>query len=197
LIEAFGRLPKLCEHLHLPVQSGSNRILKAMHRNYTAEKYLQIIDAIRARVPGAGITTDVIVGFPGETEEDFQATLALMQAVSFDQAFIFRYSPRRDTPAASMEGQISEEEKLRRNQILLGEIDRSADATNQPLIGNPVEILVEGPSKSNPERMTGRTRTNKIVVFPGGERHQGQLMTVRIERATTFTLYGDPAILGD
>lgn len=195
LIEAFGRLPKLCEHVHLPVQSGSNRILKAMHRAYTVEKYLRIVEAIRARVPHAGITTDVIVGFPGETEEDFQATLMLMQAVSFDQAFVFRYSPRKDTPAASMLDQVSEDEKMHRNRILLEEIDRSADETNRPLIGNPVEILVEGPSKTNPERMTGRTRTNKIVVFPGGERHHGQLMKVRIERATTFTLYGDPAIL--
>jgi len=195
LIDAFGRLPKLCEHIHLPLQSGSNRILKQMRRSYTAEKFLEIVEAIRRRIPSAAITTDVIVGFPGEMEEDFQATLALLRAVSFDQAYIFRYSPRRDTPAATMAGQISEEEKMRRNKILLEEIDRSADEKNEPLIGNCVEILVEGPSKHNPDRMTGRTRTNKIVVFPGSERHHGQLMNVRIERATTFTLYGDPEIL--
>ena len=195
LIEAFGRLPKLCEHVHLPVQSGSNRILKSMRRSYTVEKYLEIVEMIRRQVPGAAITTDVIVGFPGETEADFRETLDLLRAVSFDQAFIFRYSPRKDTPAAAMDGQISEEEKMRRNRILLKEIDRSAEEKNGPLIGNRVEILVEGPSKTDPERMTGRTRTNKIVVFPGGERHHGQLMELRIERATTFTLYGDPAIL--
>lgn len=195
LIEAFGRLPKLCEHIHLPVQSGSNRILKLMRRNYTAEKYLEIVEKIRRQIPNAAITTDVIVGFPGETEEDFQATLRLLQAVSFDQAFIFRYSPRRDTPAATMEGQITEEEKMRRNRILLEEIDRSAAEKITPLLGERVEILVEGPSRTNPDRMTGRTRGNKIVVFPGNERHQGQLMELKIERATTFTLYGDPAIL--
>ena len=195
LIEAFGRLPKLCEHVHLPVQSGSNRILKSMRRSYTVEKYLEIVEMIRRQVPGAAITTDVIVGFPGETEADFRETLDLLRAVSFDQAFIFRYSPRKDTPAAAMDGQISEEGKMRRNRILLKEIDRSAEEKNGPLIGNRVEILVEGPSKTDPERMTGRTRTNKIVVFPGGERHHGQLMELRIERATTFTLYGDPAIL--
>ena len=195
LVEAFGRLPKLCEHIHLPLQSGSNRILKRMRRSYTAEKYLKIVGEIRRHVPDAAITTDVIVGFPGETEADFLETRDLVRAISFDQAFIFRYSPRKDTPAAAMEGQISEEEKMRRNQILLEEIDRSAAEHNLPLIGNRVEILVEGPSKTNPERMTGRTRTNKIVVFPGAERHHGQLMQVRVERATTFTLYGDPAIL--
>ncbi|MBV9463676.1 MAG: tRNA (N6-isopentenyl adenosine(37)-C2)-methylthiotransferase MiaB, partial [Verrucomicrobiae bacterium] len=196
LVEAFGRIPKLCEHVHLPVQSGSNRILKRMHRAYTKEKYLDLIAKIREQAPAAAITTDIIVGFPGETEEDFQETVDLVRQVQFDQAFIFRYSKRRDTPAAEMDGQLDEEEKMRRNQVLLQEIDRTAGEKNHALLGREVEILVEGPSKTNPARMSGRTRQNKIVVFPGDERHHGQLMRVRIESATNYTLYGAPDILG-
>lgn len=195
LVNAFARLPKLVEHVHLPLQSGSDRLLKLMRRGYTAEKYVQLVDKLRAARPGIAITTDVIVGFPGETEEDYQATRALADQVSFDNAFIFRYSPRRDTPAATMEGQLSEAVKEARNQDLLELVNRHVKAKLDALVGGTQEILCEGPSKHNPDRLTGRTRTNKIVVFEGGPRHIGQIFDVRIARATQSTLYGDPAVL--
>jgi len=195
LIEAFTRLPKLVEHIHLPLQSGSARILKAMHRTYTPEKYLDLAGRIRAARPDMAITTDVIVGFPGETDEDYAATRELVRQVGFDNAFIFRYSQRRETPAAALPGQVDEAVKEARNQDLLGLVNDLARAKNQALVGSTVEILCEGPSKTNAERLMGRTRTNKIVIIEGGPRHAGQLFDVRITRATGFSLYGDPAIL--
>lgn len=195
LVNAFTRLPKLVEHVHLPLQSGSDRLLKLMRRGYTAEKYVALVDKLRAARPGIAITTDVIVGFPGETEEDYQATRSLADHVSFDNAFIFRYSPRRDTPAATMEGQLSETVKEARNKDLLELVNRHVKAKLDALVGGTQEILCEGPSKHNPDRLTGRTRTNKIVVFEGGPRHIGQIFDVRIARATQSTLYGDPAVL--
>jgi tRNA-2-methylthio-N6-dimethylallyladenosine synthase len=189
LISAFRNLPKLVEHVHLPLQSGSDRILKAMHRTYTATKYLSLVDRIRAARPGIAITTDVIVGFPGETDEDFAATRALVERVGFDNAFIFRYSQRRDTPAAEMEGQLSEAVKEARNQELLEVVNESARSKCEALVGQNVEILCEGPSRNNPERLMGRTRTNKIVVFEGGEEKIGQVFDVRIAHTTGFTLY--------
>jgi len=196
LIEAFSRLPKLVEHVHLPLQSGSDRILKIMRRGYTAEKFQKLAERIRAARPGMAITSDIIVGFPGETDEDFQKTRDLCEAVSFDNAFVFRYSPRQNTPAASMEAQISEELKEARNQDLLEVVNRHVAAKLDALIGTEVEILCEGASRHNAERLTGRTRTNKIVVFEGAPRHIGQIFSVKITRASGSTLYGDPAILG-
>lgn len=195
LINAFTYLPKLVEHVHLPLQSGSDRILKAMHRTYTAAKYLKLVDKIRAARPGIAITTDLIVGFPGETEEDYAATRELVRGVEFDNAFIFRYSKRKDTPAAEMEGQLDESVKETRNQDLLEVVNEAARRKHAELVGSNVEILCEGPSKTNPERLTGRTRTNKIVVFEGGERHIGEIFDVRVTRSSGFTLYGDPAVL--
>ena len=195
LIEAFTRLPKLVEHVHLPLQSGSDRILKIMRRGYTAEKFQRLAERIRAARPGMAITSDIIVGFPGETDEDYEKTRALCEAVSFDNAFVFRYSPRQNTPAATMEAQISEEVKDARNQDLLEVVNRHVAAKLDALIGTEVEILCEGTSRHNTERLTGRTRTNKIVVFEGAPRHIGQIFPVKITRATGFTLYGDPAIL--
>lgn len=195
LIEAFARLPKLVEHVHLPLQSGSDRILKAMRRAYTAARYRELVAAMRAARPGIAITTDIIVGFPGETDEDFADTRALVEEVGFDNAFIFRYSPRRDTPASEMENQVPEKVKERRNQELLEVINRIAQAKGDALVGSDVEVLCEGPSKTNPNRLSGRTRTNKIAVFEGGERHVGEIFAVRVERHTGFTLYGTPAIL--
>ena len=194
LVEAYRDLPKLCEHAHLPVQSGSNRLLKAMNRGYSREWYLRILDKLREMQPNIAISTDVIVGFPGETEEDFEQTALLMRAVEFDQAYIFKYSPRRDTPAAELPGQLSDEEKERRNQIVLEILNERMARKNQELVGQTVEILVEGRSEKAGKRMFGRTRTNKIVLIDSDERHQGELLPVRIERATTITLYGDPAI---
>ncbi len=192
LIDAMSRLPKLAEHVHLPLQSGSNRILKAMHRIYTAEKYAQLVGKIRAARPGIAITTDIIVGFPGETESDYKATRDLAEQLQFDNGFIFRYSPRRETPAAAMLDQIDESVKEARNQDLLGIINASARCANERLVGTHVEVLCEGPSKTNPARLMGRTRTNKIVVFEAGENRIGKIFDVAIERANGFSLYGQP-----
>lgn len=195
LAEAFGRLPKLCESAHLPVQSGSDRILKLMHRGYTREKFLGIVQKLRAAKTGIGITTDIIVGFPGETDRDFEETLSLAREVEFDNAFIFKYSPRRDTPAAEMPDQVPQKIREERNQVLLQAVNEAAARKYEQFVGRHTQILVEGPSKKNPSRMTGRTRCNKIVVFDGDERHRGELMELKITRAGSFTLYGDPAIV--
>jgi len=195
LIEAFNRLPNLVEHVHLPLQSGSDRILKIMRRGYTAESYLRLVEKLRQARPGIAITTDIIVGFPGETDEDFQKTVELSDQVGFDNAFVFRYSQRRDTPAALMDGQLPEDVKEARNQALLDVINRHCSAKLTDLVGTNVEILCEGPSKHNPDRLTGRTRTNKIVVFEGAPRHVGQIFDVRVVSSSGFTLYGDPALI--
>ena len=195
LVEAYARLPKLCENAHIPVQSGSDRMLKLMHRGYTRERYMGIIEKLRRSKPGIGVSTDIIVGFPGETEEDFEQTLSLAREIEFDQAFIFKYSQRRDTPAAEMPDQVSTKVKEERNQRLLELINEIAKRRYEKLVGGQTQILVEGPSKKNPARLMGRTRCNKIVVFEGSDRHLGQLMDVKITRAGSFTLYGDPAIL--
>jgi tRNA-2-methylthio-N6-dimethylallyladenosine synthase len=192
LIDAYRRLPKLVDHLHLPVQSGSNRILKAMHRTYTAEKYADLVRQVRDARKGIAITTDIIVGFPGETDDDYQQTRALVEEIKFDNAFVFRYSPRRDTPAAGMADQIDERIKERRNHHLLEIVNESARHINERLVGRTLEVLCEGPSKTNPSRLMGRTRTNKIVLFEGPEEFVGVLVDVRIERATGFSLYGTP-----
>ncbi len=193
--EAYARLPKLVESAHLPVQSGSNRVLKLMHRGYSRERYLEIVHKLRAAQPAIGLSTDFIVGFPGETEEDFAETLSLVREVGFDQAFLFKYSERRDTPAAKMPDQIAPEVREERFQRLLALVNEVAAAKYQALVGSRMEILVEGPSRKNPQRLTGRTRCNKIVVFEGAERHVGQVLEVAITKAGSFTLYGDPTIL--
>jgi tRNA-2-methylthio-N6-dimethylallyladenosine synthase len=190
LIDAIAYLPKLAEHVHLPLQSGSNRILKAMHRTYTTEKYAQLVDKIRAARPGMALTTDIIVGFPGETDSDYQATRDLVEHLQFDNAFIFRYSPRRETPAASMPDQIDEATKEARNQDLLGIVNASTRRANEKLVGTRVEVLCEGPSKTNAARLMGRTRTNKIVVFDAATDCIGEIFDVVIERANGFSLYG-------
>ena len=195
LVEAYARLPKLCESAHIPVQSGSDRLLKLMHRGYTRERFLGIIEKLRRTRPHMGLSTDIIVGFPGETEEDFEQTLSLAREAQFDQAYVFKYSPRRDTPAAEMPGQLPTEVKEERNERLLNLINEIADQHYEKLVGSQMQILVEGPSKKNSARMMGRTRCNKIVVFDGSDRHRGQLMDVKITRTGSFTLYGDPDIL--
>jgi tRNA-2-methylthio-N6-dimethylallyladenosine synthase len=210
LIDAISRLPKLAEHVHLPLQSGSNRILKAMHRAYTAEKYVDLVRRIRQARDGIAITTDIIVGFPGETDKDYKKTRDLVTEIQFDNAFVFRYSPRRDTSAAEMPDQIDEGVKEERNQDLLRVVYESTRRAGARLVGCTVEILCEGPSKTNRTRLMGRTRTNKVVVFPpsvgsaeslgeqagvAGERSDemvGELVDVRIERANGFSLYGTP-----
>lgn len=195
LAEAYGRLPKLCESAHIPVQSGSNRLLKEMHRGYTRERFLEIIGKLRKVKPGIGLTTDIIVGFPGESEADFEETLSLVREVEFDNAYLFKYSPRRDTPAATMPDQVPMEIREERHARLLAEVNRLAGNRYDRFVDQQVEILVEGPSRRNDARLQGRTRCNKIVVFEGHGRHIGQLMDVKIQRAGSFTLYGDPAIV--
>ena len=192
LIEAFRYLPNLVEHVHLPVQSGSDRILRGMHRTYTADKYLDLVEKIRNVRPEMAITTDIIVGFPGETDEDFDATRRLVSQVQFDNAFIFRYSKRKDTPAAEMKDQVAEEVKEQRNQDLLTVVNEIAKGKLEALVGKRVEILCEGPSKNNAARLTGRTRDNKIVIFEGDDRHLGQIFEVEVKRTAGFSLYGEP-----
>jgi tRNA-2-methylthio-N6-dimethylallyladenosine synthase len=194
LVAAYGRLPKLAESAHIPVQSGSDRVLKLMHRGYGRDRFMAIIEKLRRTVPGIGLSTDFIVGFPGETESDFAETMSLVREVEFDQAFVFKYSERQGTPAAVMPGQVPQAVKEERNQRLLQLVNAVGARQHQRFVGQQVQILVEGPSKKNPARMTGRTRCNKIVVFEGAERHRGQLIEVKINRAGSFTLYGAPAI---
>jgi len=195
LVNAYGRLAKLCESAHIPVQSGSDAMLKLMHRGYTRERFLEIVGKLRAVRPNIGITTDIIVGFPGETEAEFELTLSLCREVQFDNAFVFKYSTRRDTPAAAMENQLPRELIEERHATLLAAIDELGSARYEQFVGRTMEVLVEGPSRRNAARMEGRTRCNKIVVFDGGGRFQGQLMDLKITRTGSFTLYGNPAIV--
>ncbi len=165
LVEAYGRLPKLCGYVHLPMQSGSNRILRAMNRPYTRERYKEIVDALRAVRSDMYFSTDVIVGFPGETEEDFAETRELFEDCNYDMAYIFKYSIRTGTPAATMEGQVSEETKEEaRNQALLAVLSANSERRNATLVGTVEEVLVEGPDKTG-RKFTGRTRGNRVVCF--------------------------------
>lgn len=195
VIEAFTYLPKLVDHVHFPMQSGSDRILKAMHRPYKAQRFIDICDKMKEARPGIAISTDIIVGFPGETEEDYLETRQAVEHVQFDQAFIFRYSQRKDTPAATMEGQLPERVKEERNQDLLGLVNEIVARKNRELVGTTQEVLCEGPSRYNKETLTGRTRTNRIVIFDGdADRMAGQLFQVKITESTGYTLYGDPVL---
>ena len=194
LVQAYRDLPKLCEHAHLPIQSGSNRILRAMNRGYSREWYLRIVEKLRNAQPNIAISTDIIVGFPGESEEDFEQTASLMREIGFDQAYIFKYSKRRDTPAADMPDQLSGEIKELRNQVLLQILNERMARKNQALVGQTVAVLVEGRSEKGGRRMIGRTRANRIVVFDGSDRHKGELLPIRVEHATTVALYGDAMV---
>jgi tRNA-2-methylthio-N6-dimethylallyladenosine synthase len=194
IVACFNELPNLCEHVHMPLQSGSDRLLKAMHRAYTGAGYLRLIDKLRAAQPRMAFTTDVIVGFPGETDDDFRQTCDLIRAVAFDNAFIFRYSPRRDTPAATMDNQLSEEIKMERNQTLLAILDEIAAERVGKLVGQEDEILVEGESRTSDRRFQGRTRTNRLVLVEANERWRGQLLPVRLTESTGFTYYAEPVL---
>jgi tRNA-2-methylthio-N6-dimethylallyladenosine synthase len=195
LIEAYARLPKLVEHAHIPVQSGSNRMLKLMHRGYTRERFTKLIGKLHSINPAMGIATDIMVGFPGETEEDFEQTLLLCRETGFDNAFIFKYSRRRGTPAAAMPGQLPEKEIESRHARLLKLVDKIRARKLNEQIGAELEVLVEGPSRRNSARLEGRTRCNKIVVFEDSERHIGQVIKLRITEATQTTLYGEQAVV--
>lgn len=191
VIKAMKECEHICEQIHLPVQSGSSRILKIMNRHYDREKYLDIVKKAREEIEDLTITTDIIVGFPGETEEDFQETLSLCEEVGYDLAFTFIYSNRNNTPADKMDGQIPDDIKHERFNRLVEVINRKAYDNNQKTIGKTYEILVEGPSKNNDDFMMGRTRGGKLVNFKGDESLTGKLCNVRITKANSFSLVGD------
>ncbi|MEW6572103.1 MAG: tRNA (N6-isopentenyl adenosine(37)-C2)-methylthiotransferase MiaB [Bacillota bacterium] len=191
LVETVARLEKVCENFHLPVQAGSDQVLKLMRRGYTRDRYLDLVRKIRDAVPAASITTDIMVGFPGETEEDFGETLELVKEVRFDQAFTFIYNPRRGTPAASFSDQVPEEIKSRRIQELIALQQSIGRELNRAEEGKVHEVLVEGPSATNPAKMAGRTRTNKTTVFAGGADLTGRLVAVRITAGGLTHLEGE------
>ncbi len=190
LIECFGHISKLCDHIHLPVQAGSDRILKKMNRRYTREGYLEKICRLRERCPGIAITSDVIVGFPGETEADFEQTMDLIRNVRFDGLFSFKYSDRPLAPARNFSGKVSEEEKGRRLKELQAYQKEITLSKNQEMEGTTQEILIEGTSKKSSQEWTGRTRTNKIVNFSGPPGLMGKTVPVRIEKAHVHSLKG-------
>ena len=190
LIECFGHISNLCDHIHLPVQAGSDRTLKKMNRRYTREGYLEKIRRLRERSPGIAITSDVIVGFPGETEADFEQTMDLIRDVRFDDLFSFKYSDRPLAPARNFSGKVSEEEKGRRLKELQAYQREITLSKNQKMEGTTQEILVEGTSKKSSQEWTGRTRTNKVVNFPGPPGLMGKTVPVRIEKAHIHSLKG-------
>lgn len=191
LIETVAKGDKLCEHFHLPIQAGSDFILERMNRKYSREYYLSRVQKIRELIPNASITTDIIVGFPGESEKDFDQTLAMMNQAHYSQAFTFMYSNRSGTLAAKMENQISLDVKKKRLQKLMSVQNQESLEWRQNMIGEKVEVFVEGPSKTNPQRLTGRTRGNELVVFNGGLDTVGSLVNVRITEAGSWTLIGE------
>jgi tRNA-2-methylthio-N6-dimethylallyladenosine synthase len=189
VIEAMAECASVCEHAHLPLQSGSTRILKAMRRTYSRERYLKLVGEMRAAIPDLALSTDIIVGFPGETEDDFRETLEVVEEVGFDSAFTFVYSPRAGTDAAAMTDQIADEVKRERIERLVDLVQRIAASRNEERVGRVEEVLVEGPSRTDAAILRGRTRRNTTVNF-AGDAVAGELVDVRIERATSTTLGG-------
>jgi tRNA-2-methylthio-N6-dimethylallyladenosine synthase len=194
VIKAHAELRSLCEHIHLPLQSGSSRVLKRMRRTYTRERYLDRVAMIREHVPDCALTTDIIVGFPGETEADFERTLEVAEEVGYDGAFTFIYSPRRGTEAATLPDQVPHETKVSRMERLVEVIQRRASERAQRFVGRTLEVLVEGPSRTDPSRLRGRSRHNKVVNFTGLGA-PGELVQVEITGATSQTLSGEAALL--
>ena len=191
LIETIRAGKHICEHIHLPVQHGSNRILRAMHRIYTVADYRALVARIRAALPTVSLTTDLIVGFPGETEEDFSELLAFLREIRYDSAYTFLYSKRSGTPAATMDGQVPEKVKHERLERLMAVQDAISREKNEALLGTEAEVLVEGPSKHDVAVWNGRTRTNKLVLFPHGEEQPGDLVRVKITQPQTWVLKGE------
>jgi tRNA-2-methylthio-N6-dimethylallyladenosine synthase len=189
VIAAMAECAAVCEHAHLPLQSGSTRILKAMRRTYSRERYLRLVDELRAAIPDLALGTDLIVGFPGETDEDFEQTVSAVEEVGYDSAFTFVFSPRQGTEAATMSDQVAEEVKRDRIERLIEVVQRVAAERNRPRIGGVEEVLVEGPSRTDSALLRGRTRRNTTVNFLGSAL-PGELVGVRIEEATSTTLRG-------
>jgi tRNA-2-methylthio-N6-dimethylallyladenosine synthase len=194
VIRAHAELPALCEHIHLPLQSGSSPVLKRMRRTYTRERYLDRVALIRELVPDCALTTDIIVGFPGETEADFEQTLEVAEQVGYDGAFTFIFSPRRGTEAAELPDQLPHRLKVERLERLVEVIQRRAHERAQRFVGRPLEVLVEGPSRTDPTRLRGRSRHNKVVNFDGLAA-PGDLVEVEITGATSQTLTGQATLL--
>lgn len=191
LISAIAGLDKVCEHIHMPLQAGSDEVLRRMNRKYTRQHYLDLVKRVRNSIPGVAITSDLIVGFPGESEADFEQTMDMVAKVRFEAAFTFLYSIRSGTPAAVMPDQISPDEKRRRLTELNQVQYRIAADINKSLEDRKTKVLVEGNSKTNDQKMTGRTRTNQIVIFSGSEDLIGKEISVRITEAKTFSLFGE------
>jgi len=190
LVDAIAGLEKVCEHIHLPLQAGSDRVLRRMNRRYTRAEYLDLVAYIRDRIPGVSLTTDLIVGFPGETEEDFEQTLDAVRQARFDNAFMFVYSPRAGTPAARWEDPVPLAEKKARLQRLMELQYAISLERNRELVGSRCEVLVEGPSEKDPRVFTARTRSNKLVLVPGRPGLEGKFAQVEITEARTWTLAG-------
>jgi len=195
VIRAHAELPSVCEHIHLPLQSGSSRILKAMRRTYDRQRYLDRVAMIRELLPDVSLSTDIIVGFPGETEEDFAQTLEVVEEVGFDSAFTFIFSPRRGTEAAAIsDAVVAHAVKIERMERLVEAVQRHAYARAQRFVGRTLEVLVEGPSRTDPARLRGRTRHNKVVNF-SGLAAAGELADVQIASASSQTLSGEEPLL--
>lgn len=191
VVDVIAEGEKLCESIHLPVQSGSSRILKKMNRHYTREQYLETIKKIKEKIPGVALTTDIIIGFPGETEEDFLDTLSLVKEVEYDSAFTFLYSKRSGTPADMMFDQVDEAVKKDRFNRLVAAVNEICAKKNKEYDGRTVEVLVEGESKNDDTKLTGRTRTGKLVNFAGNKENIGKLVNVKITKANSFSLIGE------
>jgi tRNA-2-methylthio-N6-dimethylallyladenosine synthase len=194
VVRAHAELPTVCEHVHLPLQSGSTRILKAMRRTYSRERYMDRVALIREHVPDAAITTDIIVGFPGETEEDFAQTLEVCEEVGYDGAFTFIFSPRRGTEAAELPDDVPHDVKVARMERLVEVVQRRAHERAQRFVGRTLDVLVEGPSRTDPSRHRGRSRHGKVVNF-SGLAQPGEIVPVLITRATSQTLGGELSLL--
>ena len=194
VIAAHAELPSLCEHIHLPLQSGSSPILKAMRRTYNRERYLDRVAMIREHVPDCAITTDIIVGFPGESDEDFEQTMEVVEEVRYDGAFTFIYSPRRETEAATLENQVPHEVKRERMERLVDAVQRIQHERAQRFVGRTMDVLVEGPSRTDPSKLRGRTRHNKTANFTGLAQ-PGEMAQVEITAATSTTLAGEELLL--
>jgi tRNA-2-methylthio-N6-dimethylallyladenosine synthase len=194
LLDAMAACDKVCPQLHLPVQSGSDCVLQEMERGYTVEQYLRLVERLRAAKPGIALSTDIIVGFPGESASDFEATLSLMRHVAYDSAFMFKYSARDGTKAAKRLETVSEEEKSRRLQLVIAEQEQRSAAINQQWIGRSVDVLVEGPARRREGWLVGKTPHFKTTIFPAlPQARSGEVVGVRIEAATGHTLIGQAA----
>lgn len=191
LIDVIAEQPKIAKQFHLPLQSGSDRVLSAMNRRYTARSYRETVDYMRKRMPDITLSTDIIVGFPAETDEDFEDTITMLETIRFDSIYSFIYSKRRGTKAGKMDGQITPEVKKQRFARLLDVQNRISYEKNQAYIGKIIEVLVEGRSKTDPSRLTGRNEKGRLIHFEGGDHLTGKIIPVKVERAETYALYGN------